>query len=109
MPEVPAHAQTLRLIPSPQQPVEARPLRALVRINSGPSPLDFQRLAAEFPAIQCGLALAGDADLELQLACTGPQELRRITSALLRAGAAHVQVELVLRALVPAPPPTTPR
>ncbi|MFF1874062.1 hypothetical protein [Streptomyces sp. CB03911] len=85
--------------PGPAAPVEDRPLRALARIRSGPVPLDFDRLTARIPAVQSGLALAGDADLELQLACTGPQELRGITAELLRAGAAQVRVELVLRTL----------
>ncbi|MGW6917298.1 hypothetical protein ACWGB8_26225 [Kitasatospora sp. NPDC054939] len=92
-------------VPSQAPPVEPRPLRAQARISFGPAPLDFHRLAAEFPAIQSGLTLVGDADLEIQLACTGPQELRRITTELIRAGAAHVQVELVLRALTREPCP----
>ncbi|MGW4897165.1 hypothetical protein ACWEQL_33615 [Kitasatospora sp. NPDC004240] len=104
MGQAPSHQPALHLVPAPQQPAEARPLRAQARVIFGPAVLDFHRLAAEFPAIQSGLTLAGDADLELQLACTGPQELRGITAALLRAGAAHVQVELVLRALTPARP-----
>ncbi|MFI9332476.1 hypothetical protein ACIGZJ_33710 [Kitasatospora sp. NPDC052868] len=90
----------LRLLPGPPAaPAEERPLHAVVRIGFGPVPLDFDRLAAEFPAVQSGLALAGDVDLELRLACTGPDELRAISTALLRAGAAHLQVDLVLRAL----------
>ncbi|WP_329500261.1 hypothetical protein [Kitasatospora herbaricolor] len=100
-PLVPARA--LHLVaaerPVPTTPVEDRPLRALARIRSGPVPLDFDRLTARIPAVQSGLALAGDADLELQLACTGPQELRGIAAELLRAGAAQVRVELVLRTL----------
>ncbi|MFJ9948662.1 hypothetical protein [Kitasatospora sp. NPDC091207] len=85
-----------------------RPLHALVRVGFGPVPLDFDRLAAEFPAVQSGFALAGGADLELRLACTGPEELRTISTALLRSGAVRVQVDLVLRALTPRPPTLRP-
>ncbi|MBO1413840.1 hypothetical protein [Streptomyces sp. FH025] len=85
------------------RPGPARTLHAIARISHGPVPLDFDRLAAEHPAIQSGLALAGDADLELRLACTGPEELRAVTAALHRAGAARVRIDLVLRALTPAP------
>ncbi|MEV7773902.1 hypothetical protein [Kitasatospora sp. NPDC086791] len=81
----------------------ARSLHAIARVSYGPVPLDFDRLAAEFPAVQSGLALAGEADLELRLACTGPEELRMIAAALHRAGAATVRIDLVLRALTPAP------
>ncbi|MCX5208814.1 hypothetical protein OG689_05825 [Kitasatospora sp. NBC_00240] len=102
-----APARALHLVtgarPGPATPVEERPLRALARVRSGPVPLDFDRLAARLPAVQSGLSLAGDADLELQLACTGPQELRGITAELLRAGAAQVRVELVLRTLTRTP------
>ncbi|MFI6846663.1 hypothetical protein OG535_34040 [Kitasatospora sp. NBC_00085] len=100
----------LHLVPggAAPQPEGARSLHALARVGFGPVPLDFDRLAAEFPAVQSGLALAGDADLELRLACTGPEELRAISAALLRAGAAHVRIELVLRALVPRPPTLRP-
>ncbi|MEV6974135.1 hypothetical protein [Kitasatospora sp. NPDC093806] len=94
----------LHLVPEAPRPEPARPLQALARVSYGPVPLDFDRLAAEIPAVQSGLALAGDADLELRLACTGPEELRAVSTALLRAGAAHVHVDLVLRALVPAQP-----
>ncbi|MFI2609202.1 hypothetical protein [Kitasatospora sp. NPDC018619] len=78
-------------------------LHAIARVSHGPVPLDFDRLAAEFPAVRGGLALAGEADLELRLVCTGPEELRTVTAALHRAGAAKVHVELVLRTLTPAP------
>ncbi|MEU1506246.1 hypothetical protein, partial [Kitasatospora sp. NPDC005748] len=84
------------------------PFCALVRVGFGPVPLDFDRLAAEFPAIRSGFALAGGADLELRLVCGGPQELRAVSTALLRAGAVRVQVDLVLRALTPAPPTLRP-
>ncbi|MEV7783326.1 hypothetical protein [Kitasatospora sp. NPDC088351] len=94
----------LQLLPGDRQPERARTLHALARIRFGPVPLDFDRLAAEFPAVQSGLALAGEADLELRLACTGPEELRAISTALLRAGAARVRIDLVLRALAPAAP-----
>ncbi|WP_406195410.1 hypothetical protein OH807_07425 [Kitasatospora sp. NBC_01560] len=96
----------LHLLPGAGEPgpEPARPLHALARVGFGPVPLDFHRLAAEHPAVQSGLTLAGGADLELRLACTGPEELRAISTALLRAGAAHVQVDLVLRALRPGPP-----
>ncbi|WP_031072988.1 hypothetical protein [Streptomyces sp. NRRL WC-3742] len=89
--------------PEPRTPGQARSLRAVARISYGPVPLDFDRLAAELPAVQSGLALAGDADLELHLACTGPEELRAVAAALHRAGAAKVHIDLVLRALTPAP------
>ncbi|MFD0276437.1 hypothetical protein ACFVHB_21385 [Kitasatospora sp. NPDC127111] len=100
----------LHLLPggAEPRPEGARSLHAIARVGFGPVPLDFQRLAAEFPAVRSGLALAGEADLELRLACTGPEELRAISTALLRAGAAHVQVDLVLRALVPGPPDLRP-
>ncbi|MFE7193002.1 hypothetical protein [Kitasatospora sp. NPDC057541] len=98
----------LHLVPDAPQPEPARTLQALARVSYGPVPLDFERLAAEIPAVQSGLALAGDADLELRLACTGPEELRAVSAALLRAGAAHVRVDLVLRALVPARPALRP-
>ncbi|GAA2983685.1 hypothetical protein [Kitasatospora sp. NPDC006786] len=97
----------LRLVPDGPDPAvraqPARSLHAIVRISHGPVPLDFDRLAAEFPAVQSGLALVGEADLELRLACTGPEELRTIAAALHRAGAAKVHIDLVLRALTPAP------
>ncbi|MFB7906757.1 hypothetical protein ACFXPX_16370 [Kitasatospora sp. NPDC059146] len=89
--------------PAPGRPEQVRALHAIARISHGPVPLDFDRLAAEFPAVQSGLALAGDADLELRLACTGPEELRAVAAALHRAGAAKVRIDLVLRALTPAP------
>ncbi|MFJ2867782.1 hypothetical protein [Kitasatospora sp. NPDC087314] len=89
--------------PEPERPEPARALHALARVSYGPIPLDFDRLAAEHPAVQGGLALAGDADLELRLACTGPEELRAVAAALQRAGAAKVKVDLVLRALTPTP------
>ncbi|WP_406087231.1 hypothetical protein [Kitasatospora purpeofusca] len=98
----------LHLVPEAPRPEPARPLQALARVSFGPVPLDFDRLVAELPAVQSGLALAGDADLELRLACTGPEELRAVSAALLRAGAAHVHVDLVLRALVPARPTLRP-
>ncbi|MFB7615185.1 hypothetical protein [Kitasatospora sp. NPDC056181] len=99
----------LRLLPGGDpEPGAARSLHALARIRFGPVPLDFDRLAAEFPAVQSGLALAGDADLELRLACTGPEELRAVSTALQRAGAAHVRIDVVLRALVPRPPTLRP-
>ncbi|MFF3599561.1 hypothetical protein [Kitasatospora indigofera] len=78
-----------------------RPLQAVARIAHGPVPLDFQRLAARIPALQWGLALAGQADLELHLACVDQRELRAVVADLRRAGAARVQIELVLRRLVP--------
>ncbi|MFE7531022.1 hypothetical protein ACFU7Y_35730 [Kitasatospora sp. NPDC057542] len=97
----------LQLVPGGPAPAgraqQARALHAIARISHGPVPLDFDRLAAEFPAVQSGLALAGEADLELRLACTGPEELRTIAAALHRAGAARVHIDLVLRALTPAP------
>ncbi|MER7844393.1 hypothetical protein ABTZ03_10665 [Kitasatospora sp. NPDC096077] len=89
--------------PAPGHPGQVRSLHAIARISHGPVPLDFNRLAAEFPAVQSGLALAGEADLELRLACTGPEELRAVAAALHRAGAARVRIDLVLRALTPAP------
>ncbi|MEU4117164.1 hypothetical protein AB0F71_22030 [Kitasatospora sp. NPDC028055] len=89
--------------PAPGHPEQARALHAIARISHGPVPLDFDRLAAEFPAVQSGLALAGDADLELRLACTGPEELRAVAAALHRSGAAKVRIDLVLRSLTPAP------
>ncbi|WP_033824366.1 hypothetical protein [Kitasatospora sp. MBT63] len=97
----------------PSAAAPQRPLRALARIRSGPVPLDFDLLAARIPAVLDGLALAGDADLELRLACTGPQELREVTAELLRCGAAQVRVEFVLRALArrpdgPSPSPSPP-
>ncbi|GAA1392194.1 hypothetical protein GCM10009639_23250 [Kitasatospora putterlickiae] len=98
----------LHLVPGAPRPEPARPLLALARVSFGPVPLDFDRLAAELPAVQSGLALAGDADLELRLACTGPEELRAVSAALLRAGAAHVRVDLVLRALALAQPALSP-
>lgn len=94
--------------PEPRAPGRARALQAVARISYGPAPLDFDQLAAEFPAVQSGLALAGDADLELHLACTGPEELRAVAAALHRAGAAKVHVDLVLRTLSPAPPTLRP-
>ncbi|GHF56180.1 hypothetical protein GCM10018790_37720 [Kitasatospora xanthocidica] len=104
----------LRLLPgggAPEaDPRPARSLHAIARVSHGPVPLDFDRLAAEFPAVRSGLALAGEADLELRLVCTGPEELRTIAAALHRAGAARVHIDLVLRALTPspsAPPPVT--
>ncbi|MER7584830.1 hypothetical protein [Kitasatospora sp. NPDC097691] len=97
----------LRLVPDGPAPEAhlrpARTLHAIARVSHGPVPLDFDRLAAEFPAVRSGLALAGEADLELRLACTGPEELRTIAAALHRAGAAKVHVDLVLRTLTPAP------
>ncbi|MFD7582644.1 hypothetical protein [Kitasatospora sp. NPDC059817] len=89
--------------PEPEPPEPARALHALVRVSYGPVPLDFDRLAAEHPAVQGGLSLAGDADLELRLACTGPEELRAVAAALQRAGAARIRIDLVLRALTPRP------
>ncbi|MBV6698903.1 hypothetical protein [Kitasatospora aureofaciens] len=99
----------LQLVPGDEEPEAGRPeparaLHALARVSFGPVPLDFDRLAAEYPAVQSGLALAGDADLELRLACTGPDELRAVAAALQRAGAARVRIDLVLRALTPGPP-----
>ncbi|GAA2751351.1 MULTISPECIES: Lrp/AsnC family transcriptional regulator [Kitasatospora] len=82
-----------------------RPLQAVVRVRYGPEPLDFDRLAARHPAVQSGLALAGEADLELQLACTDQRELHAVVAELRHAGPARVQVELVLRRLAPAPAP----
>ncbi|MFJ8624784.1 hypothetical protein ACIRD3_18330 [Kitasatospora sp. NPDC093550] len=97
----------LQLVPgglgAEARPRPARSLHAIARVSYGPVPLDFDRLAAEFPAVQSGLALAGEADLELRLACTGPEELRTVAAALHRAGAAKVHVDLVLRALTPSP------
>ncbi|MFH8383446.1 hypothetical protein ACH4E7_21275 [Kitasatospora sp. NPDC018058] len=98
----------LHLVPAgpeaaPGRPAQARALHAIARVSYGPVPLDFDRLAAECPAVQSGLALAGDADLELRLACTGPEELRAVAAALQRAGAAKVRIDLVLRALTPQP------
>lgn len=49
--------------PEPEPPEPARALHALARVSYGPVPLDFDRLAAEHPAVQGGLSLAGDADL----------------------------------------------
>ncbi|MFF2079334.1 hypothetical protein ACFVXG_31840 [Kitasatospora sp. NPDC058162] len=89
--------------PAPGRPERTRALHAIARISHGPVPLDFDRLAAEFPAVRSGLALAGDADLELRLVCTGPEELRAVSAALHRAGAARVRIDLVLRSLTPAP------
>ncbi|RKT12095.1 hypothetical protein BX285_6061 [Streptomyces sp. 1114.5] len=90
--------------PAPEgRPRPARALHAIARVSYGPVPLDFDRLAAEFPAVQSGLALAGEVDLELRLACTGLPELRAVAAALHRAGAARVRIDLVLRALTPAP------
>ncbi|MEU8510712.1 hypothetical protein AB0C76_03845 [Kitasatospora sp. NPDC048722] len=99
----------LQLVPGDEEPAAGRPeparaLHALARVSFGPVPLDFDRLAAEHPAVQSGLALAGDADLELRLSCTGPEELRAVAAALQRAGAARVRIDLVLRALTPGPP-----
>ncbi|MFJ9694380.1 hypothetical protein [Kitasatospora sp. NPDC101183] len=93
--------------PEPRVPGQgqARELQAIARISYGPVPLDFDRLAAEFPAVRSGLALAGDADLELHLVCTGPEELRAVAAALHRAGAAKVRIDLVLRTLTPAQAP----
>ncbi len=85
-----------------------RPLRALARVRYGPVPLDFDRLAERIPAVESGLALAGDADLELHLACVDQRELRTVVTELRRAGAARVQVELVLRRLTPARRPEAP-
>ncbi|MGW1172917.1 hypothetical protein ACWD4P_04255 [Kitasatospora sp. NPDC002543] len=97
----------LQLVPDDPAPTgrarPARDLHAIARISHGPVPLDFDRLAAEFPAVQGGLCLAGEADIELRLACTGPEELRTIAAALHRAGAARVHIDLVLRSLTPAP------
>ncbi|KJS56993.1 hypothetical protein [Streptomyces rubellomurinus] len=95
----------LHLVPGGREPEPepARPLHAVARVSYGPLPLDFDRLAAEFPAVRGGLALAGDADLELRLACTGPAELRAVAAALHRAGAASVRIDLVLRTLTPGP------
>ncbi|MEU9075972.1 hypothetical protein ACFYUY_25630 [Kitasatospora sp. NPDC004745] len=89
--------------PEQERPEPARTLHALARVSHGPVPLDFDALAAEHPAVRGGLALAGDADLELRLACTGPEELREVAAALQRAGAAKVRIDLVLRTLAPAP------
>ncbi|GAA2151255.1 hypothetical protein GCM10009760_46420 [Kitasatospora kazusensis] len=85
-----------------------RPLRALARVSYGPVPLDFERLAERLPAVESGLALAGDADLELHLACVDQRELRTVVSELRQAGAARVQVELVLRRLTPGRRPDQP-
>jgi hypothetical protein len=76
-------------------------------VTYGAVPLDFEEVAARIPAVQWGLALAGDADLELHLACIDRRELREVAAGLRRAGAARIRVELVLRRLVPgaAPPP----
>lgn len=91
----------------PDAPAD-RPLVALARVKYGPVPLDFEQLAARTPAVQWGLTLAGEADLELHLACVDQQELREVVAGLRRAGAAGVQVELVLRRLVPgAVPPSS--
>ncbi|GAA0673388.1 hypothetical protein GCM10010193_27640 [Kitasatospora atroaurantiaca] len=79
-----------------------RPLQALARVTQGPVPLDFEQLAARIPAVQSGLALAGEADLELQLACVDQDELQAVVAELRRSGAARVRIELVLRRLVPA-------
>ncbi|WP_405019878.1 Lrp/AsnC ligand binding domain-containing protein [Kitasatospora sp. NBC_00070] len=98
----PAPGPGLRLVTSPAHPAGSPPLRAVARVRSGPARLDFEQLAARIPAVQWGLALAGDADLELHLACRDPQELREVVATLRRAGAAGVQVELVLRTLLPA-------
>ncbi len=101
----------LRLVTSPAHPAAPRPLRAVARVKCGPAVPDFEQLATRIPAIQWGLALAGDADLELHLACVDPQELREVVAALRLAGAARVQVELVLRTLLPvavAPAATAP-
>lgn len=80
-----------------------RPLQAIIRVRYGPQPLEFDRLSARFPAVLSGLALAGEADLELQLACADHQELHSVIAELRQAGASHVQVEIVLRRLVPKP------
>ncbi|MER8187203.1 Lrp/AsnC family transcriptional regulator [Kitasatospora sp. NPDC094015] len=80
-----------------------RPLQAIARVRHGPVPLDFDQLAARIPALQGGLALAGEADLELHLACIDQQELHAVVAELRRCGAA-VRVELVLRRLVPVAP-----
>ncbi len=85
------------------RPRPARDLHAIARVSYGPVPLDFDRLAAEFPAVRSGLALAGEVDLELRLACTDLAELRAVAAALHRAGAARVHIDLVLRALIPSP------
>ncbi|WP_052681593.1 Lrp/AsnC family transcriptional regulator [Saccharothrix sp. ST-888] len=84
-----------------------RPLLAVVRVRYGPQPLDFTRLAAHFPAVQSGFALAGEADLELHLACIDGRELRAVVHGLRRAGAAHVHAELVLRRLTTTAAATT--
>ncbi|MDH6128786.1 Lrp/AsnC family transcriptional regulator [Kitasatospora sp. GP82] len=86
-----------------------RPLLAVVRVRYGPDPLDFTRLAAHFPAVQSGLALAGEADLELHLACVDRRELHAVVHGLRQAGATHVRAELVLRRLTatPGPPAVT--
>ncbi|MFI6444128.1 Lrp/AsnC family transcriptional regulator [Kitasatospora sp. NPDC050543] len=81
-----------------------RPLQAIARVTHGPVPLDFHRLAARLPAVQSGLSLAGDADLELHLACADQHELHAVVAELRLAGAARVQVELVLRRLLPEAP-----
>ncbi|MDH6575434.1 hypothetical protein [Kitasatospora sp. MAP5-34] len=85
-----------------------RPLRAVARVRYGPVPLDFEWLAERIPAVESGLALAGDADLELHLACVDQRELRTVVNELRRSGAARVQVELVLRRLIPRRRPETP-
>ncbi|MFH9350733.1 hypothetical protein [Kitasatospora sp. NPDC017646] len=104
----PLHLVPDGFTPAPGGPGQVRALHAVARINHGPVPLDFDRLAAEFPAVRSGLALAGDADLELRLACTGPEELRAVSAALHRAGATKIRIDLVLRALTPAPVPLRP-
>ncbi|MGK4583995.1 Lrp/AsnC family transcriptional regulator [Kitasatospora sp. HPMI-4] len=76
-----------------------RPLLAVVRVRYGPNPLDFTRLAEHFPAVQSGLALAGEADLELHLACVDQKELHAVLHGLRQAGAVRVHAELVLRRL----------
>lgn len=76
-----------------------RPVRAVARLTYGPVPLDLEQLTGLIPAVQWGLCLAGDADLELHLACADRHELRRATAALRALGAARVHVDLVLRTL----------
>jgi hypothetical protein len=88
--------------------VTPRPLHAVVRLRHGPEPLDFDRLTARFPAVRSGLALAGEADLELSLACADRHELQAVLSELRRAGATRLQVELVLRTYRPATEPPLP-
>ncbi|WP_377271810.1 Lrp/AsnC family transcriptional regulator [Peterkaempfera sp. SMS 1(5)a] len=78
-----------------------RPLQAVARVRYAPGtdPAAFERLLRRLPAVESGMALAGDADLELRLCCTDRAELRTTVTELCRGGAADVRVELVLRPL----------